>query len=100
MNLAELRRSVAEDSAPPEGLSGPLAGLWWQAQGEWDWAHSIVQAGSGSEAAWVHALLHREEGDLGNAGFWYNRAGRRMPDNTLDEEWARIATELLEQEGG
>ena len=53
----------------------PLAALWWAAKGNWDEAHKIVQDEETADAAWVHAYLHRVEGDLGNAGYWYRRAG-------------------------
>ena len=77
----------------PEGAA--LAALWWQAQGDWARAHEAAQADEGAEAAWVHALLHREEGDLGNADYWYRRAGKRRPDGALSDEWAAIAAALL-----
>ncbi|WP_027329893.1 hypothetical protein [Marinimicrobium agarilyticum] len=58
--------------------------------GEWDKAHSLVQANSDSLSCLIHAYLHREEGDLANANYWYRRAGETMPDNTLEEEWERL----------
>ena len=58
------------------GPDAPLAALWWAAKGEWDKAHEIVQDEDDADAAWVHAYLHRVEGDLGNAGYWYRRAGK------------------------
>ncbi|MGY4371372.1 aspartyl-tRNA(Asn)/glutamyl-tRNA(Gln) amidotransferase subunit B [Bradyrhizobium sp. LB1.3] len=65
-----------DGAAPAPDLSAPLAGLWWAAKGDWDQAHKIVQDEGSREAAWVHAYLHRVEGDLGNAGYWYRQAGQ------------------------
>lgn len=95
MQLAAFRDSLA-DPAPPPGLMPALAALWWQGRGDWQRAHAIVQTDEGDPVnAWVHAHLHRVEGDLGNAGYWYRRAGRPMAKGGLDEEWAAIATALL-----
>ncbi len=82
-------------SDPPADLSGPLLGLWHSARGEWDRAHGLVQDDPSTDAAWVHAHLHRIEGDLGNAGYWYNCAGRRPSDAAIEEERVEIATTLL-----
>ena len=60
------------------------------AQGDWDTAHRIVQKYNSIDACWIHAYLHRKEGDLGNAGYWYSRAHRTMPSHTLEEEWQEI----------
>lgn len=54
--------------------------------GHWDEAHEVIQSLSDELACLIHAYLHREEGDLGNAGYWYRRAGRDMPDSSLEEE--------------
>ena len=86
----------AELHALPEPPEVPaLAALWWQARGDWSRAHEAAQADEGKDAAWVHALLHREEGDLGNADYWYRRAGKRRPGGALSEEWEGIAAALL-----
>lgn len=82
------------DAAPPAGLSAPLAALWWDARGDWDKAHACVQDENGPDAAWVHAYLHRKEGDLGNAGYWYRRAGRPVAQGPLGAEWEAIARAL------
>ncbi len=89
MTPAELRALPAAPDVPA------LAALWWQAQGDWARAHEAAQADEGAEAAWVHALLHREEGDLGNADYWYGRAGKRRPSGALRDEWEAIAAALL-----
>lgn len=84
---------------PPAGLGRPLEALWWLAQGEWDRAHELAQAEPGADGAWVHAHLHRVEGDLGNAGYWYSRAGRAKSRQSLEAEWEAMVTELLERWG-
>ncbi len=81
---------------PAPGLAAPLASLWWAAKGDWDRAHKTVQDDGSAEAAWAHAYLHRVEGDLSNAGYWYRRAGRSVANDSLQAEWERIASALLE----
>jgi hypothetical protein len=83
-------------AAPEPGLAAPLAGLWWAAKGNWDEAHRIVQDDASRDAAWVHAYLHRVEGDLGNAGYWYRQAGRPAATDSLESEWQRIVSALIE----
>lgn len=80
--------------ADAEGLAPAQAGLWWAARGKWDQAHAAVQAAPGKEADWVHAYLHRVEGDLENAAYWYARAGRPAATGPLDAEWEAIARQL------
>jgi hypothetical protein len=92
--MADFRASL-KDAAPESSLSPPLAALWWAAKGNWDEAHRIVQDESTAEAAWVHAYLHRVEGDLGNAGYWYRQAGKPVAEDGLDAEWERIVSALL-----
>ncbi|QQO17798.1 hypothetical protein JJB99_17500 [Bradyrhizobium diazoefficiens] len=94
VNVAGFIASL-EGAAPAPGLNAPLAGLWWAAKGDWDRAHKIVQDESSREAAWVHAYLHRVEGDLGNAGYWYRQAGQVAAKDSLEAEWQRIAATLL-----
>lgn len=78
----------------PEGLAGPVLALWLDAHGRWDEAHRVVQDDSSRNAAWVHALLHRREGDEANAAYWYRRAGRPVATGDLDAEWEAIAAVL------
>ena len=96
-SLADFQRSVASAAAPPAGAGLALQALWHDARGDWDRAHVCAQEDHGRDGSWVHAYLHRKEGDLGNAGYWYARAGRKMPAQnvTLEAEWAAMATELL-----
>lgn len=94
-SLDAFRRSVS-DAAPPPGADLSLQGLWWSRKGAWGRAHDCVQQDEGDPACnWVHAHLHRVEGDLPNAGYWYRRAGRPVAAGALDQEWEAIATALL-----
>lgn len=99
MSFEELQQSIARDSAPPAGLSRTLQALWHDARGDWTRAHQCAQEDPGSDGSWVHAYLHRKEGDLGNAGYWYARAGRKRPPQSvsLETEWAELARALLER---
>jgi len=80
---------------PPEELSDVVKALWWDAKDDWSRAHETAQDVNNADGAWVHAYLHRKEGDLGNAGYWYSRAGKPRSDDSLEEEWEAIARELL-----
>jgi hypothetical protein len=97
MSFAEFHAAVARAAGPPAELNSALAALWHDARGDWDAAHTAAQAEPGRAGAWVHAYLHRKEGDLGNAGYWYARAGRKMPEpaTPLAAEWDEIARALL-----
>jgi len=87
--------SVASD-APPADAGPALQALWWMRRGDWNRAHECVQAHEGEpDCDSVHAHLHRQEGDLENAGYWYRRAGRPVSQQSLDEEWAALASEML-----
>lgn len=97
MSFAEFQQSVARDAAPPAGASLPLQALWHDARGDWERAHTCAQEDAGRDGSWVHAYLHRKEGDIGNAGYWYSRARRPAVDAkvSLEGEWAEIAQELV-----
>jgi hypothetical protein len=95
MTLAELQSSVQEASTPAAGLSPLLQALWHDARGDWDRAHTLAQEVETRDGAWVHAYLHRKEGDPDNARYWYRRAGRPESAAPLDEEWNEIAGALL-----
>jgi hypothetical protein len=95
MTLAEFTRTLTR-AAVPAGVSPALAALWWAGKGEWDKAHAIVMEESGEECAWVHAYLHRVEGDLGNARYWYREAKRPESKASLPAEWDVMVTTLLE----
>ncbi|WP_158817928.1 hypothetical protein [Methylocapsa sp. S129] len=96
MNLAAFRQSLAAP-APPAGLTPALAALWHDAHGDFDRAHDLAQSDEGGAGDWVHAYLHRKEGDAGNAAYWYRRAGKPICRETLDAEWEAIARALLER---
>ncbi|MBS0663203.1 MAG: hypothetical protein JSR48_08045 [Verrucomicrobia bacterium] len=87
--------------APAARVPAPVRALWHDARGEWDQAHALVQSDPGAAAAWVHAYLHRREGDDTNAGYWYRRAGRTPPGKnfSLDDERAAIGEALLGEPG-
>jgi hypothetical protein len=91
---AGLAASVSRAS-PPDELAPTVQALWWAAKGDWDTAHKTVQDDDSREAAWVHAYLHRVEGDLPNARYWYRTADRPVATGALEDEWKAIATELL-----
>ena len=94
MTMAEFKASFPGAAPAPE-LAAPLAALWWAAKGGWDAAHRIVQDEPTADAAWVHAYLHRVEGDIGNAGYWYRRASKPVAQGPLETEWERISSALL-----
>lgn len=100
MTFAKFSEAVAgAGNVPPTGVSGARAALWHDARGDWDAAHDAAQTDKSKAGAWVHAYLHRKEGDEGNAGYWYSLAGRRMPakDVTLAAEWEEIARALSDR---
>jgi hypothetical protein len=94
MDPANFNTSLGGRS-PPGGLSPALTALWWAGKDDWDSAHRIVMDEADADCAWVHAYLHRAEGDLGNAGYWYRQAGRKPATGELAAEWAAIVATLL-----
>jgi hypothetical protein len=94
MTLEEFRNSLSLDQ-PPRELSLALAGLWWDAKGNWQRAHESAQQDEGPAGSWVHAYLHRKEGDSSNASYWYNRAQKAAPKISLQQEWREITEALL-----
>lgn len=96
MDLSAFRASL-ELGSPPGTLNLALRALWLDAKGDWDGAHDAAQADEGGAGDWVHAYLHRKEGDAGNAAYWYRRARKVVCRSSLDEEWAAIAGELLSE---
>ena len=95
MVIAAAFRASLTDTAPPQDISAPLTALWWAAKGDWDKAHAIAQDDASAEGSWVHAYLHRVEGDLGNASYWYRRADKPVATDALEAEWERIVVTLL-----
>jgi hypothetical protein len=101
MNFEEFKKSLIA-SSPPQNVSVYLQSLWYDAKDDWSKAHEIIQnvedlpAGRQDKiAAWIHAYLHRKEGDIGNADYWYRRADKKRPGTTLNEEWENITKTLL-----
>jgi hypothetical protein len=94
MTLEEFR-STLEMAHVPENLSLPLRAMWEDARGNWSGAHAIAQDLHDETGSWIHAYLHRKEGDLGNASYWYRRAGQPIAHDPLDDEWTRIVSALL-----
>jgi hypothetical protein len=97
MDLAAFRASLS--AAEPPLLSPALRALWLDANGDWDGAHEAAQADEGGQGDWVHAYLHRKEGDSGNAAYWYRRASQPICRTSLEEEWQEIAEALLKDSG-
>lgn len=94
MTVEQFRASVSEQ-APPKEASAALAALWWDAKGDWARAHSLVDELETPEAMAVHAYLHRKEGSIANAEYWYQRAGRTFHQDSLETEWTALAEALL-----
>ena len=86
---------IAQNDAPDPDFPETLASLWWDRKGDWDRAHSIAQEIPTARGSAVHAYLHREEGVLWNADYWYRRAGRPRPDSSLAAEWEALVREML-----
>jgi len=93
LTLEEFTRTIDAPTPPP--VSAALLALWHDARGDWDVAHEVAQDVKDDSGAWVHAYLHRKEGDLPNASYWYNRANRPVQSGSLESEWKQIATALL-----
>jgi hypothetical protein len=91
MTVAEFEVSAAEE------FSGALLAMWWDARGNWQQAHEVAQDVAGKDGAWVHAYLHRKEGDLANAAYWYRQAGRSVAAGDLRAEWETMVAELLQR---
>jgi hypothetical protein len=83
-------------ASPPAGITISLAALWYAGKGDWEQAHAIAQDVPTHEGSWVHAYLHRVEGDQWNADYWYHRAGKTMPSVDLEQEWEDIVKVLLQ----
>jgi hypothetical protein len=94
MNLEDFQASVSSQ-APDPALPAPLAALWWDAKGDWDRAHALVDSIEARDGMAVHAYLHRKEGDAWNADYWYRRSGRDFHRPALDAEWRALVEALL-----
>ena len=96
MNAREFRESVKQQ-IPPASLTAPLAALWWDAKDDWTQAHGLVDELESKDGMAVHAYLHRKEGSLENADYWYARAGRTFHRPALEDEWEALVEGLLAQ---
>jgi hypothetical protein len=94
MTFEEFKTSLSA-TTPPAGLHILLQALWQEGKGQWDTAHRLAQSVNNPTGAWVHAYLHRKEGDLSNANYWYAHANRKMPSLSLQQEWEDIVRTLL-----
>ena len=96
MTLEDFQQSLTA-TEPPAGLTLALAGLWWDAKGDWTRAHESAQQDECPDGSWVHAYLHRKEGDQDSAAYWYTRAGKPVCQEPLDAEWVSIVKGLLDR---
>jgi len=99
MRRAELTPTAFRESLaaphPPAGLGKPLEALWHAGRGDWERAHRIAMSATSRDAAWVHAFLHRQEGDADNARYWYRQAKRPEFGGSLEDEWTAIVADML-----
>src|SRR5215211_3515883 len=96
MTFDQFKESLSDKNPP--AVNDYLRALWYDAKGDWEQSHKIIQDIETQEAAHIHAYLHRKEGDIWNADYWYARAGQTRPNFSLDEEWKNISSELLRME--
>lgn len=94
MTVEEFKNTLPQER-PPEDVSQLVKALWYDAKGNWNQAHELAQSVNNQDGSWVHAYLHRVEGDNANASYWYSRARKSMPQMDLQEEWEHIVSELL-----
>ena len=94
MDLQTFEQSLTTDT-PPAEASIYLQALWYDRKGNWNKSHELIQDLPDKDAAWIHAYLHRKEGDTWNADYWYRKAGRKRPSVSLEEEWEQISAELI-----
>ena len=94
MDLLLFRESLS-GSIPPQNSSVYLNALWYDAKGDWDQAHNLIQDVEDKNASWIHAYLHRKEGDIINADYWYRRAGKKRSPFSLEKEWEELVSALI-----
>lgn len=94
MDLFFIKESLKEKQ-PPKDANIYLKALWYDAKGDWERSHSIIQDIEDKNASWIHAYLHRKEGDIGNADYWYARAGKKRPLYSLENEWEELVLIFL-----
>ena len=96
MNYDEFIGSLSSDQ-PPQKIPVVLKALWYDGKNDWEGSHNIAQDIDDKNGSWVHAYLHRKEGDISNAHYWYLRAGKSEPRMTLKEEWESLVRNFIEQ---
>ncbi|MCH9022094.1 MAG: hypothetical protein IID32_04960 [Planctomycetes bacterium] len=94
MTLEEFRASL-KAKAPPGEMGDLLVALWHEAKGDWDRAHQFAQSVEDADGSWVHAYLHRKEGDSSNASYWYKRANKPFAEIGLEQEWEQLVEAFL-----
>lgn len=94
MDFESFNKSLSHTN-PPKDLNVYLLSLWYDAKGDWTKAHEIIQGEDDITGSWIHAYLHRKEGDIANADYWYRRAGKTRPEDSLEEEWKHISSHLI-----
>ena len=94
MDLSSFKESLP-GKEPPQNASVYLKALWYDAKGEWEKAHKLIQDVEDTNAAWIHAYLHRKEGDIGNADYWYRHAGKKRPAISLQKEWEEMVNAFI-----
>ena len=94
MDFSTFQTSL-QSTTPPTFSNSLLLALWHEGRGDWDASHNIAQDVHSKEGSWVHAYLHRKEGDIWNADYWYNRAGRKRPACGLEQEWQEMVEWFL-----
>jgi hypothetical protein len=94
MGLPDFVKSLSNDH-PPLNISEELTALWFDGKGNWSRAHDIAQDINNNNGSWIHAYLHRKEGDIQNAQYWYRKAGKSLPNVTINVEWIQLAEYFL-----
>jgi hypothetical protein len=94
MTFQDFKSSLSQ-TKPPDGVSELLKAMWFDGKGDWNSAHNIAQDIHGNDGSWIHAYLHRKEGDLGNASYWYHRAGKPVAKSSLEQEWEQLVKAFL-----
>lgn len=94
MTFEQFQQSLSL-SLPPSGISDHLKALWYDGKGDWQQSHDIIQDINDTNAAWIHAYLHRKEGDIWNADYWYSKAVKKRPTISLQQEWEMITNEII-----
>lgn len=92
---AEAFKLSLSHTDPPGNISQYARALWYEGKGNWEKAHNIIQEMDDRASARIHAFLHRQEGDLSNAGYWYKRAGEQIPAVNTDEEWEKLVNQFV-----